>query len=60
MSEIVTVRMSGFDRLLNIHQSIKLSEIEKLNRESLNQQIKQNAQLSVLSEELKLANTLTK
>ena len=51
---------STLDRLINIHQSIKLEQIKKTNELMLKSQLMQNAQLKALNSQINAANELTR
>ncbi|MCB9227329.1 MAG: hypothetical protein H6578_09215 [Chitinophagales bacterium] len=57
---IQTVRLSTFDRLLNIHQSVKLEELTKLNKRMLDVQVHQSKQLNALNKQLSETTQLNK
>jgi hypothetical protein len=54
------VQLSTFDRLLNLHQSVKLSQIHSTNKLLLETQISQNQRLNELNYQLKEANTINR
>jgi hypothetical protein len=55
-----TVNFSTFDRILNIHQSVKLAQVVNLNKELLNAQLRQNQKLNSLDSKLAEANSLSR
>ncbi|MFN5794068.1 MAG: hypothetical protein ACK455_04670, partial [Bacteroidota bacterium] len=55
-----TVNFSTFDRILNIHQSVKLTQVVNLNKELLNAQLRQNQKLNSLDSKLAEANSLSR
>lgn len=52
------VKLSNFDRLVNIHQSVELNTIKKINKRQLQAQVYQNAQLKHLNSQLSAANEI--
>jgi hypothetical protein len=54
------VQLSAFDRLLNLHQSVKLNQIQHTNKLLLESQISQNQRLTELNYQLKEANTINR
>lgn len=52
--------LSTFDRLINIHQSVKLEQVVELNKELLSAQLRTNQKLNALNNQLAEANNLTK
>lgn len=54
------VRLSNFDRLLNIHQSVALHQTRKINKKILEEQIYQNAKLQHLNNQLSAANEINR
>lgn len=51
-----TVKLSPFDRLLNIHQSLELNQTKKINKRILQEQVYQNAELQYLNKQINTAN----
>lgn len=54
------IRPSNFDRVLNIHQSVKLAQITDLNKAMLQTQLQQNQQLNALNRQLAETNNLNR
>jgi len=54
------ITLSNFDRIINIHQSVKLAQITDLNKAMLYTQLQQNHQLNALNRQLAEANNLNR
>src|SRR5690606_18623440 len=54
------VRLSNFDRLLNIHQSVELSQTKRINKQILKQQFYQNSQLQHLNDQILISNDINR
>lgn len=57
---MTTVKLSTFDRLINIHQSVQLEQTKKINKGILQEQLLQNAELQQLNHQLASSNQISR
>ncbi len=57
---MTTVKLSTFDRLVNIHQSVQLEQTKKINKRILQEQLIQNAELQQLNNQLASSNQISR
>jgi len=55
-----TVKLSTFDRLVNIHQSVELHLTKRINQRILQEQILQNAEMRYLNNQLSASNQINR